>query len=197
MQKIYMETKRLILREHEIDDCETHHELLSDPEDMYYLQDLMTHSMQESRENLMTAIVETYNPKRTMYFLRIEKKETREFIGEIGYTVVAFTPVGKIVHLGYFTKKKFWNQGYVTEAVKAVLEYAFIKNDVIVVRSGCLTENLGSWHVMENCGMIREAEHKWSEWHDGMLKNRYEYRITKEEWILWQKRSKNDTDRGR
>lgn len=183
MKTIYLETERLILRDHQIEDCMTHHELLSDAESMYYMQDIMTHSMDESRKNLMISITENYNPDRTMYFLRAQRKDTGEHIGEVGYTVKEFTPQGKLVHLGYFIRKKYWNHGYTTEAVKALLEYAFTENDVMVVQSGCIADNIASWHVMEKCGMVREAVHKMNEWHDGKLRDRMEYRITKEEWM--------------
>lgn len=182
MESIKLETKRLILRDHVNEDLKSHHELFSDPESMYYLQDLMTHSLEESRMNLMTAIDECYNPERTMYFLRLEKKDTKEHLGEVGYTVKSFTPVGKIVHLGYFIHTNYWNQGYTTEAVSELLRYAFEENDVVLVQTGCLKENIGSWHVMEKCGMVKEAEHKCNEWHDGQLKDRLEYRMLKEEW---------------
>lgn len=182
MEPIKLETKRLILRDHVNEDLKSHHELFSDPESMYYLQDLMTHSLEESLMNLMTAIDECYNPERTMYFLRLEKKDTKEHLGEVGYTVKAFTPVGKIVHLGYFIHTNYWNQGYTTEAVSELLRYAFEENDVVLVQTGCLKENIGSWHVMEKCGMVKEAEHKCNEWHDGQLKDRLEYRMLKEEW---------------
>ena len=183
MEPIELETKRLILRDHVIEDLETHHELFSDTQTMYYLQDLMTHSMEESHKNLMLAMNEVYNSERTMYFLRMEEKETKEHIGEVGYTVKSFTPVGKIVHLGYFIRKKYWNQGYTTEAVKEMLRYAFVENEVVVVQTGCISDNVSSWYVMEKCGMVREAEHKCNEWHENLLKDRFEYRMLKEEWL--------------
>ena len=42
----------------------------------------------------------------------MELKDTHEQVGSIGYTVIDDTPVGKIVHLGHFTYKKFWGNGY-------------------------------------------------------------------------------------
>lgn len=180
--EILLRTDRLIIRDHRKEDLITHHELFSDIHNMYYMHDIMTHSMKESKENLDFTISEIHNPKRRMYFLRIENKETKEHIGEIGYTVLDFTPVGKIVHLGYFTYQKHWNKGYVTEAVNEILRFAFEENEVIRVQTGCVKENIGSERVMQKCGMIKEAEHKCSEWHDGKLKDRLEYRMIKSEW---------------
>lgn len=88
---------------------------------MYYLQDIMTNTLEETKQNLQDTIAEIVNPNRTMYFLRIENKITKEHIGEIGYTVTEVTPVGKLVDLGYFTYQKCWRNGYVTEALKEVI----------------------------------------------------------------------------
>ena len=74
---------------------------------------------------------------RRYYFLHIELKVTHEQVGSIGYTVVDDTPVGKIVHPGYFAYPKFWGNGYTSEALKKLLEFAFTENNVYRVTAGC------------------------------------------------------------
>ena len=49
-------TERLIIRDLEIIDLENHHKLLSDKNVMYYLQDIQTNNLEESKENLNNAI---------------------------------------------------------------------------------------------------------------------------------------------
>lgn len=112
----------------------------------------------------------------------MELKSTHEQVGSIGYTVKARTPVGKIVHAGYFTYPKFWHNGYVTEAFRRVLEFAFAEDGVYRVTTGCFAENARSEQVMIKCGLIREAEHVDWEWHDGRMKTRLEYRMLRHEW---------------
>lgn len=179
---IRLETERLILRDHVQEDIETHHELFSNNKAMKYLQDIMTHSLEESRENLNEAIEQISNSNRKLYFLRIETKENLEHVGEIGYTVEDFTPCGKHVGLGYFTREKFWNRGYTTEAARELIRYAFENNDVYRVSTGCLKENVASEHIMIKLGMIKEADRKEYTWHNGELKDRVEYRLLKSEW---------------
>ena len=53
---IRLETARMILRDHRLEDLESHHEMLSDPEVMYYLPDIMTHSLEESRRDLENSV---------------------------------------------------------------------------------------------------------------------------------------------
>ena len=112
----------------------------------------------------------------------MELKDSHEQVGSIGYTVTDETSVGKLVHMGYFTYPKFWGNGYTSEALKKVLEYAFTADNVYRVTTGCLAENVGSERVMQKNGMIKEAEHVNYEWHDGKMKTRIEYRLLKNEW---------------
>jgi ribosomal-protein-alanine N-acetyltransferase len=154
---------------------------------MYYLQDIQTHSFEESKSNLEFAIEQINIPARENYFFRIEELDGKEHVGEIGYTVTDFTPMGKLVHLGYFIYKKFWGIGYVTEAVREIMRFAFEENDVYRITSGCILDNIGSERVMQKCGMSHEAMFIKKVWHDDRMKNRVEYRMLKEEWECKQK----------
>lgn len=84
---IQLITERLIIRDPKTADLDDWHRLMSDKKTMYYLQDIMTHSLEESRQNLETAVTEAQKPDRTKYFLAIEDKTTGAFVGTVGYTV--------------------------------------------------------------------------------------------------------------
>jgi len=175
-------TERLIIRDLEFNDLENHHKLLSDKNVMYYLQDIQTSNLDESKENLNNVINDQNKKDRKYYFFIIENKETKEFIGEIGYTVINNTPYGKLVHLGYFILENYWNKGYVTEALKKLIEYSFEENNVYRIHTGCSKDNKYSEKIMIKCGFIKEAEFKEYNYHDGKLKDRVEYRMLKNEW---------------
>lgn len=87
-----------------------------------------------------------------------------------------------VLSAGYFIYPQYWNKGYVTEAFKRVLEFAFMENHVYRVTTGCLLENKASEKIMKKAGMIKEAEHVDWKWFDGGLKTRVEYRLLKQEW---------------
>lgn len=179
---INLQTKRTIIRDHCYEDLPTHHALFSDKDAMYYLQDIATSTMEESKINLQKAISEIDKINRKLYFLRIEEKYSKEHIGEIGYTINEFTPLGKLVGMGYFIRPKFWNKGYTTEALQELIRFAFEEDDVFRIACGCIRDNIGSEKVMMKCAMTKEAEFKSFVWHDGKLKDRVEYRILKSEW---------------
>ena len=179
---IRLQTKRLIIRDPLLSDIDGWHRLMSDPITMYYLDDIMTHTQEESLQNLQTAVSEAQNPNRTKYFLTIEHNANNAFIGTIGYTVANKTPLGKHVGLGYFILPEYHNQGYITEALQEVMRFAFEDDGVFRINIGCLTENRASERVMQKCGLIKEAERKQWTWHDGRMKDRVEYRLLKDEW---------------
>lgn len=176
------ETERIIVREYCESDLLPHHLLMSDSKTMYYLQDIMTHSPEESRENLEYAIEAAAKKPRAEVFLAMEEKQTGEYMGSVGYTVVETPPPGKIVHMGYFMLPQYHSKGYMTEAVSGLLHFAFLQDGVYRVNTGCFAENKASERVMQKCGMIKEGEYKNAEWHDGKMKTRVAYRMLKEEF---------------
>lgn len=179
---IFLETERLILRDYVETDFDDYYRLKSDAKTMYYLQDIQLFTKEDAYEEFQSVLNDMKTPDRKFYFMHMELKDSHEQVGSVGYTVIEGTPVGKLVHAGYFVYPKFWGKGYTTEAFKRVLEFAFLDNDVYRVTTGCLAENVGSERVMQKCGLIKEAEHVDYEWHDGKMKTRLEYRLLKDEW---------------
>ena len=175
-------TNRLIIRDYNINDLDDYHRLLSDDKVMYYLQGIKTTNIKESKKEFMKVIKDQETQRRNFYHFKIEDKETKTFIGSIGYTVIENTTYGKLVHMGYFILEKYWNKGYTTEAVKRVIEFAFDENSVYRIQTGCFKENKNSEKIMQRCKFIKEAEFKEYTLHDGKLKDRVEYRLLKNEW---------------
>lgn len=180
---IKLETERLIIRDHVEDDIYSLHKLISDEKVMYYLPEIKTKSLDESMENLYEAIKESKLNNRTKYYFGIVLKDSNEYVGEIGYTVLLDSTEGKVVNLGYFILQEYWGKGFTSEAVKEVINYAFKQGDVIKVETGCLKENTASEKVMKSIGMIKEGEFKKHVLLNSRLYDRVEYRLLKEEWL--------------
>lgn len=185
---IQLETPRLILRDYRPEDEADYIRLKSDEKTMFYLQDIRLRSPQEGREDFAAMLEDQASPGRTFFFLRAGLKATGEQIGSIGYTVIGRGARGKIVDAGYFFSPQYWNQGYGTEAMKRVLAFAFEEDEVFRVTTGCLAENRGSKRIMEKCGMVREGEFPFWEYHDNQLKTRLQYRLLREEYLSQQER---------
>lgn len=177
-----IETPRLILRDHVLEDLAEHHALFSDETAMRYLPEVRTRSLEESRENLLTSIRAMEEQPRKFYFLKVIERQSGAHVGEIGYTVLQETPGGSVVNLGYFLRPQMWRKGYAGEAAEALIKYAFTAGDVWRIETGCLAENRGSEGVMKHCGMLREGELVQAVWHEGAWKTRLLYRLLRSEW---------------
>ena len=62
-----------------------------------------------------------------------------------------------MVHAGYCIGKTWWGRGYATEALQAVIAYAFLELGANRVESIHNVKNPASGRVMEKCGMTLEG----------------------------------------
>lgn len=178
---IFLETRRLILRDHTPEDLASHFALLGDETAMYYLPEVQADTLAQARENLLFSMAEIDRPDRAHVFLRVETKDGRH-VGEVGYTLDSAYPMGKKVDLGYFSRSEMWGNGYVPEAARALLSYAFMRDNVYRVSCGCCADNARSERVMQKLGMTREAYFKQYVYLRGQLRDRAVYRLLKSEW---------------
>lgn len=58
---------------------------------------------------------------------------------------------------GYWTGEAFARQGYMREAIAAVVHYAFTTLDLSRIEAGCLPENTPSRGLLESCGYKYEG----------------------------------------
>ncbi len=77
--------------------------------------------------------------------------DTGETIGDIGFK-------GKpdsdgAVEVGYGISSTAQNKGYATEAVKALINWAFSTNKVTTIKADCLEDNIPSIKVLGKIGM--------------------------------------------
>lgn len=72
-------------------------------------------------------------------------------IGELCFK--GLTPDG-IAEIGYGINDEYQRQGYASEAVKAVSEWAFQQPDVTAIEAETDDENIASKRVLEKCGFV-------------------------------------------
>jgi len=181
---VYFQTEDIILRDHTMDDFDNHHRLLSDPLTLYYWPDIGSSDTKDNRVNLKMAVDEAQNINRDKFFFAMICRHSGDYLGSIGYTIEAVTPVGSIAEVGYAILPQFRGKGYTTKALAAVIKYAFTQGGVYRLRTGCLAENAASERVMQKNGMTKEAHFKHHSWHEGEMKDRVEYRILRSEFLL-------------
>ena len=101
------------------------------------------------------------------------------FMGDIGLRV---NERFNRAELGFWLGEPFWNQGYMSEAIPAVIKFGFreLKLHKIVARH--LPNNPASGRVMIKNGMIKEGELKDHVRRKGKYLSLIQYRLTKPEY---------------
>ena len=89
---------------------------------------------------------------------------------------IGFNPseAGRIGHVGYRYFPESWGNGYATEALSSVVEFAFSQLSLHKVESGCVRENAASARVLEKSGFRLEGCRRQGfligqKWHDFMV----------------------------
>lgn len=142
-------TSRLHLREITINDYLDLCEILQDPEVMYAWEHTFTHS--QVITHLETQL-ERYSAHGIGLWAVISK-ETGAFLGQAGLTMQDCD--GKqVLEIGYLFKKRYWHQGYATEAAIECRQYAFQKLHAPEVYSIIRDTNLPSQKVAQRNGMV-------------------------------------------
>lgn len=77
------------------------------------------------------------------------------FIGVVGFT---YHEGGEPPELGYWLGEPHWGKGYMSEAVKGLLEAAFATGLYPRIKSRALASNLGSLNVLAKAGFVRLRE---------------------------------------
>ena len=173
-----METERLLLRPVTLDDGEEMFAYASDRENTRY-----TFPTNQSLEETKNNIAQFYlaNPLGRW---GIELKSTGEFIGTIDLHKI--DPVLKKAAIGYIINKKYWNQGFTTEANRAVIKLAFEKIGMNKLVALYDKDNPASGKVMEKSGMrFSHAElYACMDQHEeGRIVTRVHYVLTKEDYF--------------
>ena len=96
-----------------------------------------------------------YYKDNGLYNFAIILKDNDEVIGII-HQVSGMGKYVKTVELGYALKKKYWNKGYMSEALKLMMGLMF-ERGVHKISCGAIKENKASIEVMKKCGMLYEG----------------------------------------
>lgn len=91
--------------------------------------------------------------------------------------------------VGYVFNDKYWGNGYASESLLALMEYAFLSLNVRRMIAQCDPKNIPSWKLLERVGMRREGEllqniFFFTDEHGNPIwKDTYEYAILKAEYM--------------
>ena len=148
-----IETERLLLRRLEIDDYEEMYNTWENDARVTKYLTWEPHKNKEETKQLVEYWIKEYDKDYTYRWL-VTLKDTKKIIGLIDVINKSINEM--TCELGYCYGYNYWNHGYATEALKAVIEYLH-KEGFPVVYAEYLKSNPASGRVMAKAGMVYEA----------------------------------------
>lgn len=149
-----IETERLLLRKLVMKDAQSvFNNWLSDERVSDNRVSPAHKQVSETTESL-AKIVAKYESKNLCYW-GIELKADGELIGEID--LYDFDSMTGNCEVSYSIGYKWWNQGYGSEALKAVVEFGFDYMNVHKISAAHNTDNPASGRIMVKAGMEMEG----------------------------------------
>lgn len=145
-----METNRLILRNWQHKDATDYIAFASDPEVMLAAGSKPVRSRLEAM-NAFHAILGDFDAYAI--YLKAEKRA----IGNIRFQEDLRRYKVNSISIGYELNRNYWGNGYMPEALKAMIRYAFLHKKVDVIGIAHFSENGKSKRVIEKCGFQYEG----------------------------------------
>ena len=155
MKKLEIQTDRLELRLIDWADLEVIHRLHSIPETDEFNALGIPEDMEETKHVITPWIIANNETEIKNYTFAIQDKRRKEFIGLFGLRLGP--KKYKNAEVWYKLNIDYWNKGYATESLKAVLNYGFDVLRLHRIEAGCAIDNIGSAKVMEKVGMTKEG----------------------------------------
>lgn len=110
----------------------------------------------------------------------IETRADNAFVGWC--SLFRWNPVYRSLGIGYCLDEPVWGQGYATETVRAMLQWAYATLDLNRVEAELDTRNAASARVLEKLGFVREGLKREDCIVSGEVSDTWIYGLLKREW---------------
>ncbi len=88
--------------------------------------------------------------------LFLVRRSDQQLMGAITLDPIRRGPA-QTATMGYWIGQQFAREGYMSEAILALVHYAFVKLDLSRIESACLPDNVPSRGALEKCGFKYEG----------------------------------------
>jgi ribosomal-protein-alanine N-acetyltransferase len=167
-----------LLRRMTAQDAEDVFEYASDPMVSRFTTWSAHRSIGDSRE-FLDMVLDRYENYQVSSW-GIEQKADGKFIGTCGF--MYWLPAHARAEIGYALSRRYWNRGYMTEAVRTVIDFGFRTMGLNRIEARCRIENIPSARVMEKTGMTYEGILRGHMLAKGKFRDLKLYAILRDEW---------------
>lgn len=150
-----LETARLWLRQWEDSDKQAFYEINSNPEVMRFYPSVLTRKESDELFERLRSLID----RDGFGFWACEFKSTSDLVGFVGIDQPEYElPFGPCTQVGWRLARKFWGQGYATEAARRAVTFGFKELGLKEIVAVAVKENAGSIAVMERIGMVNTQQ---------------------------------------
>ncbi|MFN8493309.1 MAG: GNAT family N-acetyltransferase [Caldilineaceae bacterium] len=175
-------TTRLHIRDLRPEDWPALHALRTDPM-VYRYNHFGPETEEETRTWIRETMVHNNLTPRLSHNCSIILSATNQVIGWIGFGTSSPSKVHySDLSFGYALLPTFWNQGYMSEALQAMLTFAFTTTNANAISDTCDVRNIGSARVMEKAGLHLMERFAHTDDKTGEQTASYRYVIQRCEW---------------
>lgn len=148
-----IQTRRLTLRPARMSDAEDLYEYSSDPQvAKHVLWDAHT-SIHQTRSYIRFLLRQYRNAAPSTFVIAL--RDTGKVVGTIGFMWIQQD--NRAGEIGYSLNRSYWNQGLMTEALRAALDFGFTKLNLNRIEAQHESDNPASGRVMVKAGMAYEG----------------------------------------
>ena len=166
-----LQTERLVTRFLTHKDIPLWADFFKDKEAVEFISIFGNVTCEDLSEHWIKKQLQRYKENRYGLQALIDKR-TGAFIGQCGLVIQEIDGTMDM-EVGYHIFKKYWGQGFATEAARCFINYAFANNLALSVISIIDIGNKKSQRVADKNGLVKERQTRWAH-HDV-----YIYRISK------------------
>ncbi|EYE88157.1 acetyltransferase [Fervidicella metallireducens AeB] len=153
MDNIYINTKRLVMRQFQDDDINQYISIMTNPNVTQYLGNRKNKTSAEVL-GIMEKFKKLWSENGYGVWAVIEKSSGK-IIGHCGYMTVE--EYGE-VELLYAFDENYWGKGFATEAAKAAIEYASLHYNWTKIIAMAYSGNAASNHILKKLGFWYDKE---------------------------------------
>jgi ribosomal-protein-alanine N-acetyltransferase len=182
-----LETNRLVLRQLTVDDSENWFKNLSD-DGVAVLIGMEPLENVEDSKSIINSFIDRYEKKNGMAWAII-LKEDESFIGTCSYEKIDNHNLSG--EIGYDLLKKYWGQGFMAEALSAIIDYGFESLRLNRIEAHTAAINSASRNLLRRLGFFEEGVFRESSFFRGEFRDDCQYSLLRREWNRPQKNAED------
>ena len=177
-----VETKRMIIRPITINDAMDLYQIASDERVNRYLLYPLHKSVDETKSIIEKVFLNRMAHGIPSAYVLVDKN-TNKMIGTCDFVQIRYNDIAEI---GYSLNYDYWNQGFMSEALKKVIEVGFDYVGLRRIEIVHSVTNIASQRVIEKSGFIYEGTYRkmLPDKTTGKFTDCKHYSILKEEWSI-------------